>query len=48
MLQEEKHTAHAISFNVELPRNLNNDNIQIKKRLEADAEAAKSALFTLD
>lgn len=48
MLQEERQTAHAISFNVDLPRNGNHDNLQIKKRLEADAEAAKSAQFTMD
>jgi hypothetical protein len=48
MLQEDRHTANAISFNVDLPRNLTQGDIQIKKRLEADAEAARGAQLTID
>ena len=48
MLQAERQTPNAISFNVDLPRNNTQKDIQIKKRLEADAQAARSAQFTLD
>ena len=48
MLQAERQTANAISFNVDLPRNNIQKDLQIKKRLEADAQAAKSAQFTRD
>jgi hypothetical protein len=46
MLKEEKHTAHAVAFAIELPSHQGQEP-QIKKRLEADA-AASAPSITLD
>ena len=48
MLQEERHTANAISFNVQLNDQIsNNQDPAIKKRLEAES-AAQAPALTLD
>ena len=49
MLKEEKHTAHAVAFSVDIPlKSSPNKEPKIKKRLEADALAAKGPSITLD
>ncbi len=47
MLKEERHTAKAISFNVELGDHKLSQEPQIKKRLEAEA-AAEPPQITLE
>ena len=48
MLKEEKHTAHAIAFAVDLGTKNTGGEPEIKKRLEADAKAAQGPSITLD
>lgn len=47
MLKEEKHTAHAVAFAIDLGEKQLGGEPQIKKRLEADA-AASGPSITLD
>jgi len=47
MLKEERHTAHAVAFSIEIPQKTTTEP-QIKKRLEADAIAAKAPNLTLE
>jgi hypothetical protein len=48
MLKEEKHTAHAVAFAIDLGEKTTGGEPQIKKRLEADAKAAHGPSITLD
>ena len=48
MLKEEKHTAHAVAFAVDLGEKHTEKEPQIKKRLEAESAAAQGPSITLD
>jgi hypothetical protein len=49
MLKEERHTAHAVAFSVDIPLKTSPyKEPNVKKRLEADALAAKGPSITLD
>ena len=48
MLKEEKHTAHAVAFAIDLGEKQMGEEPQIKKRLEAGAQAASGPAITLD
>lgn len=47
MLKEEKHTAHAVAFAIDLGEKQTGGEPQIKKRLEAES-AAQGPSITLD
>ena len=48
MLIEQKQTPHAIAFEVDLQQNHTGQTPEIKKRLEAEAQAAQGPSITLD
>ena len=48
MLQQEKETPNSVAFKVEIPRNTSVDKAEVRKRLEAESEAAKAPAITID